>query len=224
MNRRHSLVLMAIVPLLAGVALAKKADLPAVSPEGLELRKGKVASVLYVRPGVDFSRYKRIAILDCPVAFRKDWARDRAGSAMRVSQKDMDAIKAGVSAEFLKVFTDELQTKGGYQIVTTGGEDVLVLRPAIVDLDVTAPDTMAAGRSYTLSESSGAMTLYLEFFDSVSSQIAARAIDREADRGTGRIQWQNRVTNTAEASRILRRWAVALRERLDEIQGRAVTK
>ena len=221
MNLKRSLIVVATACLLGGVVLAKTDELPAVSPEGLELRKGKVASLLYVRPGVDFSRYTRIAILDCPVAFRKDWERDRAGSAMRVSQKDMDAIKAGVSAEFLKVFTDELQTKGGYQIVTTGGEDVLVLRPAILDLDVTAPDTMPAGRSYTLSESSGAMTLYLEFFDSVSGQILARAIDREADRGTGQIQWQNRVTNTAEASRILRRWAVALRERLDEVQGRA---
>jgi hypothetical protein len=132
----------------------------------------------------------------------------------------MDEIKAALSAEFLKIFTDELQTKGGYQIVTTGGEDVLVLRPAILDLDVSAPDTMQAGRSYTLSESSGAMTLYLEFFDSVSGQILARAIDRESDRGSGRIQWQNKVTNRAEADRILRRWASALRGRLDEVEGR----
>jgi hypothetical protein len=224
MNLKRSLVLMAAASLLASVALAKKAELPAVSPEGLELRKGKVASVLYVRPGVDFSRYKRIAILDCPVAFHKDWERERAGSAQRISQKDMDEIKAGLSAEFLKIFTDELQTKGGYQIVSTGGEDVLVLRPAIVDLDVVAPDTMQPGRTYTLSESAGGMTLYLEFFDSVTSEILARAIDRENDHGTGRIQWQSKVTNKAEADRILRRWASALRERLDEIRSGASTK
>ena len=223
MKLQRSLILMMVACLLSTVALAKKDELPAVSPEGLELRKGKVASVLYVRPGVDFSRYKRIAILDCPVAFSKDWEQERKGSAVRVSQKDMDEIKAALSAEFLKIFTDELQTRGDYQIVTTGGEDVLVLRPAIVDLDVSAPDTMQAGRSYTLSESSGAMTLYLEVFDSVSSQILARAIDREADRGSGRIQYQNKVTNRAEADRILRRWASALRARLDEVTGQGGT-
>jgi len=219
MQLRRSLMLMTAVCLLSTAALAKKDELPAVSHDGLELRKGKVASVVYVRPGVDFSRYKRIAILDCPVAFSKDWERERKGSAVRISQKDMDEIKAALSAEFLEIFTDELQTKGGYQIVTTGGEDVLVLRPAIVDLDVTAPSTMSAGRSYTLSESAGAMTLYLEFFDSVSGQILARAIDREADRGSGQIQWQKKVMNKAEADRILRRWASALRARLDEVQG-----
>ena len=115
MKLRHSLILMTVICLLSGVALAKKDELPAVSHDGLELRKGKVADVVYVRPGVDFSRYKRIAILDCPVAFSKDWERERKGSAVRVSQKDMDEIKAGLSAEFLKIFTDELQNKGGYR-------------------------------------------------------------------------------------------------------------
>ena len=38
-------------------------------------------------------------------------------------------------------------------------------------LEVTAPDNMTAGRNYTLSESAGAMTLYLEVFDSVTNQI-----------------------------------------------------
>ena len=221
MNVRNLLSLTLAACLLSGVALAKKEDLPQVSHDGLELRKekGQVADVVYVRPGVDFSVYRRIAILECPVAFSKDWERDRKRGPMRVSQKDMDRMKADLSAEFLKVFTDELQAKGGYTIVKEGAEDVLILRPAIIDLEVTAPDTMSAGRSYTLSESSGAMTLYLELFDSVTGQILARAIDRQEDSGTGRIQWQNGVTNKAEADRVLRRWASALRTRLDGVHA-----
>jgi len=209
-----------LASMFAAAALAADAKAPETTDDGLVRQSGGAAQVLYLRPGVDFSRYQRIAILECPVAFRKNWERDQARSGARVSQKDMDQIKAGLSAEFLKVFTDELQNKGGYTLVNTGAEDVLVLRPAIIDLDVTAPDTMQAGRSYTLSESAGAMTLYLEVFDSVTGQILARAVDRQAGRGMGRIQWQNRVTNTAEADRILRRWASALRKRLDEVHGR----
>jgi hypothetical protein len=221
MKFQRSLLLMTAACLLSGAALAKKEELPAVSHDGLELRKGKLADVLYVRPGVDFSGYKRFAILEVPVAFSKDWERERKGGVDRVSQKDMDEMKAGLSAEFLKIFTDELQNKGGYTIVTEGAEDVLVLRPAIVDLVVTAPDKMSAGRSYTLSDSAGGMTLYLEIFDSVTGQILARAVDRQEDRGMGRIQWQNSVTNKSEADKILRRWASALRERLDEVRGKA---
>jgi hypothetical protein len=221
MKTGRSLVVIAIACLAVMNAAPAKEQLPAVSHDGLELRKGKVADVVYVRPGVDFSRYKRIAILECPVAFSKDWERERKGSALRISQKDMDDMKAGLSAEFLRIFTEELQDKGGYQIVKEGGEDVMILRPAIVDLEVTAPDTMSAGRSYTLSESAGGMTLYVEFFDSVSGQIIGRAVDRQTDQGSGRIQWQNGVTNKADADRILRRWASALRQRLDEVNGRA---
>lgn len=221
MKLQSSMILVVTACLLAGVAVARKDPLPAVSHDGLELRKGTLADVVYVRPGVDFSRYRRFAILECPVAFSKDWERERRGSAMRISQKDMDEIRAGLSAEFLKIFREELQDKGGYAIVTEGADDVLILRPAIIDLEVTAPDTMTAGRSYTLSESAGGMTLYLEVFDSVTGQILARAIDRQEDRGMGRIQWQNSVTNKAEADRILRRWASALRARLDEVQGQA---
>lgn len=220
MDRRNILVTGLAAALVAGAAIAKD-ELPAVSHDGLELRKGKEAKILYVRPGVDFSRYKRFAILECPVSFSKDWEKERSRGTNRVSAKDMEAMKAGLSAEFLKIFTEELQGKGGYEVVTGAADDVLVLRPAIIDLEVNAIDSMSAGRSYTLSESAGAMTLYLEIFDSVSGQILARAMDRQTDRGTGRIQWQNSVTNKAEADRILRRWAGALRERLDEVHGKA---
>jgi len=221
MKLHRFLIVVMVTCLLSGPALARKAELPAVSHDGLELRQGKVAEVLYVRPGVDFSGYQRFVILECPVAFSKDWERDRKSGPLRVSQKDMDEMKASLSAEFLKIFTDELQNKGGYTIVTEGAEDVLILRPAIIDLEVSAPDTMTAGRSYTLSEGAGGMTLYLEIYDSATGQILARAIDRQEDRGMGRIQWQNAVTNKAEADRILRRWAGALRARLDEVRGKA---
>jgi hypothetical protein len=223
MKLQRSLILITAACLLSGTAIAKQDELPAVSHDGLELRKGK-AAVVYVRPGVDFSGYRRFAILECPVAFSKDWERERKSGAMRVSQKDMEAIKADLSAEFLKIFSDELQNKGGYTIVTEGAEDVLILRPAIIDLEVSVPDSMSAGRSYTLSESAGGMTLYLEIFDAVTGQILARAIDRQEDRGTGRIQWQNSVTNKAEADRMLRRWASALRARLDEVHGKPVDR
>lgn len=220
MMRKLVVPLMVSLLLVTGASSADDRSLPEISHDGLVLKKSRGAAVLYVRPEVDFSVYKRFAILECPVAFRKDWARDQATSSKRISQKDMDKIKADLSAEFLEIFTDELQNKGGYSIVTGGGDDVLVLRPAIVDLDVTAPDTLGAGRNYTLSESSGAMTLYLELYDSLSGQILARVVDRQTSRGTGRIQWQNSVTNKVEADRILRRWAGALRERLDEVHGK----
>jgi hypothetical protein len=64
------------------------------------------------------------------------------------------------------------------------------------------------------------MTLYLELYDSATSDLLARAIDRKSGRSSGPIEWQTGVTNRAQAEKILRRWAGVLREGLDEARGR----
>jgi len=68
----------------------------------------------------------------------------------------------------------------------------------------------------TFSASAGQMTLYLELYDSVTSDLIARLIDAEVDSGLGTIQWQNAVTNRAAADRILKRWADRLRALIEK--------
>ena len=51
----------------------------------------------------------------------------------------MTRIKTELSEEFKKVFTDRL-TANGETVTTAAGTGVLLLRPAIIDLDVSAPD------------------------------------------------------------------------------------
>lgn len=105
----------------------------------------------------------------------------------------------------------------------TAAEDVLVLRPAIINLDITAPDTMSPGMTRTFTASAGEMTLYMEFFDSTTSAILGRVVDAEASRDLGGVQISNRVTNIAEADRILRKWADILRQKLDEVHGKSAS-
>jgi hypothetical protein len=102
-------------------------------------------------------------------------------------------------------------------VVDTQDYDVLLLRPAIIDLDISAPDTLSAGRSRTFSASTGSATLYIELYDSVSGQILGRAADRTNIRNNmGTVTWSNRVTNSADARRMFSRWAGFLRDFLDE--------
>jgi hypothetical protein len=131
----------------------------------------------------------------------------------------MDAIKKELAQEFLKVFTEEL-SRGGYQLVDKPAHDVLLVRPAIIDLDIQAPDPMGDIDSTTFSASAGQMTLLAELYDSVTSDLLLRAIDPEADEGSGMIEWQNSVSNSSDARRILRMWAERLRKALDEAHGR----
>jgi hypothetical protein len=122
---------------------------------------------------------------------------------------------------FRTVFTKELQDNGGLPVVDSGGPGVLVLRPAIINLRVTAPDLMSPGINTTLVSSAGSATIYLELWDSESNTIMARAMDAQADNGfTGRGQVANRVTNQMAAEEILRRWATRLRKYLDAARAK----
>jgi len=133
----------------------------------------------------------------------------------------MEKIKTEVAIMFREVFAEELSKDGGYEIVDDAGEDVLLVRPAIIDLDISAPDTMTAGRSRTYTTESGAATVFVELFDSETGDILARAADRKvAGRVGGYLSYTNRVTNQADARRMMRGWAKSLRERLDEYHGK----
>jgi hypothetical protein len=165
-------------------------------------------SMAYIDPEADFSVFKRVAILEPFVAFRSNWQRDQNRSRSRnITARDMERIKSDVATLFERVFTERLEA-AGYEVVDGANEDVLLVRPAIIDLDITAPDTRTAGRSRTFTASTGAATLYIQLFDSLSGDIIGRAADRQAvRRAGGTITWSNSVTNTADARRMIGGWA-----------------
>lgn len=217
-----SLIAIALAFGAAGFSTTANAakSLPEVSPEGLKLIPNTKLSAVYMREGADFSGYDKVAILDCYVAFRKNWKRDQntGQTPFKVSDSDIEKIKTELAAEFKKVFTQELTAKGT-TVVTTGGTGVLVLRPAIINLDIAAPDTMQPGRTRSFSASAGAATLYLEVLDGVTGDLLARAIDPQEAADYGRAQVRNGVTNRADADRMLKMWADTLASYLQRVRG-----
>jgi hypothetical protein len=197
---------------------------PQVTEDGLQLTKSTKTRLVYMKPGATFSQYDRVAILDCYVEFEKDWQKDYNASRMglegRVSDKDVERIKTDLAAEFKKVFVKELQDKGGYQVVDVAAPDVLLLRPALLNVEVNAPDIMTAGIERTVVRSAGQMTLYLELWDPSTKTVLARIMDAQGD-DEAFAQMANRATNKAAADRILREWAEELRKRLDTVRGKA---
>jgi hypothetical protein len=179
--------------------------------DGLVAVEDSSVYVAYINPNADFSVFQRVAILDPHVAFRSNWQRDQNRSRSRnVRASDVERIKEDVAGIFEDVFTEQLEA-AGFEVVNYTGDDVLILRPAIIDLDITAPDVRSAGRSRTYTATGGAATLYLELFDSLSGEIVGRAADRRGARNTGGFATaSNRVTNRADARREFRVWAGTL--------------
>ncbi|TXS92805.1 DUF3313 domain-containing protein [Parahaliea maris] len=198
---------------------------PAETPDGLQLVPDTVFAEVYRKPGVDLTAYSTYGVTPCEVEFRKNWMRDqnsnRVSLSNRVTQKDVDRIKDALGAHCEAMFREALAQEPAYNVVEefTPGEMVLVLRPAIVNLDINAPDVRSAGMSRTYTTSAGEMTLMLEAVDANTGDVLVRVLDRQRDFDDSYMSWSNSVTNKVEADRILRRWAGELRDGLDKVRA-----
>jgi hypothetical protein len=201
--------------LIAPLSLQAQDNDEETSWDGLVKVEDSSVATAFLDPDADFGAFQRVSILEPYVAFRSNWQRDQNRSRSRnVSANDVARINEDVASIFMTVFTERLEA-AGYEVVNYAGEDVLVLRPAIIDLDITAPDVRRAGRSRTYTANTGAATLFIELFDSLSGDLIGRAIDRRAAGRRGFATRANRVTNRSDARREFGVWADTLIEFLD---------
>ena len=225
---RFAATTMSAIGVCGALALAYPRDVsaadtpPQVSKDGLQLKIHTKNELVYVKPGATFNQYKRVMILDCYVAMQKGWQQDYnsnegADLDRQVTDSDVQRIESTLAAEFKKVFTTELQ-KGGYQVTTTPAPDVLLLRPAIINVRVTAPDLMTAGMDMNVITSAGSGTFYLELW-APPHTLLARALDAQADQQPF-AQQANSVTNMQAADIILKKWADDLVRHLDSARGK----
>lgn len=198
-------------------APAAEGNPPEVTIDGLHRVKDTKMALVYAKPDVDLSQYNRIYLTEPQIAFTKNWLQTQNSIPNQTVRKaDMERIKTELAALFMEVFRDELQNNGGYVLVNGIAEDVLIVHPAIVDLDIFAPDTPGTAGSRSAIPSAGSMTLYMELMDSVTGDMLVKAIDNKYDRTRTHIQARNRMRNEAAARQMLSDWANLLRLALDE--------
>lgn len=220
---RFGLLSLSVLALAACQSTGSK--YPETTDDGLVRVETKKVDAAYWREGATLAGYDRVNIAPITVEFRKNWQRDqntsRRSPADRVRLEDMDRIGGWVALELGRLLVEELQA-GGYDITEDVGDDVLTLRPAIVDLDVTAPDMSmsSASRTTTYVRSAGELTLDMELYDSATNSLIGRVIDRRQDADRGFAMMTTSVSNRATATRLMRPWAKALREALDEAHER----
>ncbi len=213
--------------LLASAAALAMATTPLAAQEGqanwdgLVKVESKKLDEVYLLPEADFRGYTKVMLDPTEVAFRKDWQRDQNRDRLdlmnRVSDEDARRILDDAAKAFQKLFT-ETYTKEGYQVVTTPGPDVLRVSTAVANLDVTAPDVMAPGRTRTFSRNAGQATLVIEARDSVSNELLGRALDERETSEMGPYI-RNSVTNAAAFEQVFSRWARTSADGLAELKS-----
>ena len=226
-TRRLPILLISLV--FAGYSMgsfAKTQEFPEVTEDGLHRVKDSKLAVVYVEPGADLVGYKRVMLVTPEVAFKKNWKRNlNVGSADRLGSSSVNTkkIKRDLAEEFDTVFSETL-TNGGFEVVEEAAEDVLLLRPSIINLDITAPQRSGSGRSESYGRSAGEMTLYIELFDSETGDLIAKAVDRKVDNPSNveYYTWATSASNKAAANRILTGWANILLDALKEAKSSPV--
>ena len=195
---------------------------PTTTPDGLDLVRSDKHSAVYVKSEAQLDIYDEFAIVPCEVAFRKNWQRDynsaHRSSGQQIKERDIDRIKRELGEECTAFFTDALSEEPSYNLVTEWqeGQDVLLVRPNIVNLNITSPDVSSPSMTRSYSASAGSMTLYLELIDAETSEVLVRAYDSKADPDSF-VNYANKITNRQAADRMLKNWATRLREAMDAV-------
>ncbi len=222
---------LAVLPLMAALCCGCTSSTPMIDTgpdavvtfDGLHKVKGSRADEAWARPGLDLSGYSKIKLQSAGIEYRpggekrRSWRARTGGETYEVTESQKERLRT-ILAE---AFRDELGKSDRFTLVNESGPDVLLIRGALLDVVSYVPPE-PIGRVDIYLRSVGEATLVLEIRDSITDAILVRVVDRKAAEDIGgRLQESNRVTNTAEVRRLAKRWASALRKRLDEFGGPA---
>jgi hypothetical protein len=186
-----------------------------VTHDGLHKVDNSRMKMAWVKPDADLSGYSKVRLVGSGVEYRTVKGAD---STQRANSRRTDfPMSEEARNRFEKlvgeVFRDEIGKSKHYTLVEEDGPDVLEVKGALIDVLSNVPPDMIGRGEYYLSKI-GEATLLLEIRDSESNEIIARAADRSAIEPAFVVR-SNRVTNTSEVRREVRKWAVILREALD---------
>lgn len=173
-------------------------------------------SKAWIRPDLDLSGYTKILPVNAGVEYRPVKDRPRNAPSSASTFPITAESRAKFEALVTEIFREELAKSERFEIASEPGPDVLVLAGGLLDVVSNVPPE-PIGRGEIYLSQVGEATLVLELRDSESNTALVRMIDRRAAEKASGMTWSNTVSNTAEVRRLIRQWAVRLRNALDTV-------
>ena len=190
-----------LVLLLALLSSAAGAQVIAdVTEDGLVRVPSSAKAGVYRLPDAKFAQYRRVMLAPASVAFRKNWDSknlDRLDTGLKPSERQR--IADDMSRLFHEELVAELVERGGFTLAEAPAPDVLLIAPAITELDITAPDAGSTPGSRSFVRTAGSMTLTMDLRDAASGVTVGRIIDYEQARETRELQLVNHITEASIA-------------------------
>jgi hypothetical protein len=200
---------------LAALLGACTASLPPAetTADGLVRVPSRPEGGVYRKPGVDFSRYKRLMIEPLTVEFLEGWRKQHPA----VSDHEVRRIEAETAKSFAEAFKEILVEEGPFEMADVREADVLVVVPRMLDLKIPAPETESDTGFGSYSPQPVSMQMTGELRDGLSGDVLLRVImiDAEDRLKTTQIRGPNRISNAREIRDALERWSRLVREATD---------
>ena len=191
-----------MLALATGAGLAQADDLYKIS---------KVLTQVYEKDGFDIGRYDQVMIDTLGVADARmippPWVEgnDRNPKKWQLNSKDIQWLKDNYRA----AMKEQIETIGGYAVVSEPSPEALILDVKIVSL------TPYAQRSEdVITRGTGEMTVQAELRDSMTGELLAIY---EGDQDVGSEYQQNaRINKEHDANRLFAAWGEKVRLMMDE--------
>jgi hypothetical protein len=190
-----------------------------VSFDGLNVVDNSKADKAWARPDFDLSPYSKIMVVGADIEYapakKQNTSMNRSGSGPYFID---DTSRARFETLVKETFMEEIAKIENFELVNEAGPDVLMIRGGLLDVVSYVPQDSVntAGRGAIYLSRIGEATLVLELRDSETGAIIARSIDRGAAEPIGNMMTEsNRVTNASDVKRLIRHWAISLRNALD---------
>ncbi len=222
MNRRRFAITALATGVLAVATVALAASPPATWDNLVRVKSKRMQNV-YMAPGADFRPYTKVMLDPTEVAFKKNWAREYNSRTVRslsgrISDADVEQMVDEGGKAASETFAQSFAA-GGFPVVNAPGDDVVRVRTAIINLTVTSPDKMTAGRSRTYSGEAGTATLVVEARDSVSGALLARVVDSQVAGDSSVFLSRTRASNRADFRALAERWAKSTVSGLQQLKS-----
>jgi hypothetical protein len=193
-----------------------------VSEEGLHRLSGTNFDEVWVRPGVDVTRFQALALEETNVHYRD--VEDDPGllsprlrssqSAFAIPERERDRIEERFHTRLAQALDDSPH----FRHVLEPQPGAVSVRASLVDFVSRVPPEGELGRTQVYVNSVGEATLVLELWDSERNELLVRAIDHQrAGPHAPQLIRGNHVTSASELSRTMQRWGDNVRDLLDEL-------
>jgi Protein of unknown function (DUF3313) len=184
-----------------------------ITADGLARVPSRSVGGVYRAPEASFLQYRRIILEPPSISFIKDWREKHPD----VTDAEFNRIRAESVKLFRDEFAREFVERGPYTFADDPAPDVLLVVPAIEELDIVAPDSndAASTNSYT----SGPVTMKVtgDLRDSSTGKVVGRVIILPSGERYpfNEMRLANRATNAHDQRQVFAKWARLVREALN---------